>query len=406
MRQTISVPKAIVREGRVELTWLKTTPGFVARSAGGYQRFRVYRREEADFVFGEDYEEFFSGATVYGAETIFDGAIEASNDRKFAFVDAGVRIGTTYSYWVREGEGQAVGPSPVRVRDPEVWWSAERLARELKALRDAAPELVDVDVCGSTAMSVEIPVVRVGRRDRRIGLVGTVHGGESGPELIVPALQRLVREAPEMLERVGVVAVPSLNIDSRQAEATGTPWYIRTNGQGVDLNRNFPAQWETVDYSYGLDSSAAGSLTYRGPHAASAPESRAAMAALDGEGLEAVFSYHCLASICGLPALGPKAAEGSGEYAARCARLIEAFRAGMHPEAGCEGVALKFGTTAGSLPTWLFESAGVPAFDLEGGLDKAALEKCRYDHTDRALIDEYRERHYRGVRAVLETIPG
>ena len=211
-------------------------------------------------------------------------------------------------------------------------------------------------------------------------------------------------EDPELLERVQIVAIPGVNLDERERLVAGVPWYLRTNHQGVDLNRNFPAQWDRVEYGYGLDSSDPTSATFRGPCPASAPETRAVMAALEEHPVEALFSYHCLASICSLPALAAREAEGCVEYAARCARVVGVLGTGLHREREPASEDLAWGCSAGSLPAWLYAHGRVPAFDLEGGADRQALELCRCDGTDRQLLGEYQSRHYRGLKAVLQAL--
>jgi len=392
-----------VAGGAVELTWLKSTPMFQARNEEEFKRLRITRREEP-FVFGVDYEEYFLGLDHAGAETIYDGPLEPTNGRRYSFRDDTVSAGCTYSYWIQTVRSPPVGPLPVRVRNPEVWWSYPKLMSALQSIRGDTPGSASLSVCGKTSQGLDIPLLRLGRGDRGVALVGLVHGGESGPELIVPALLRLMRDTPSVFSQVRVLVIPAVNIDARQMQVEGVPWYLRTNHQGVDLNRNFPARWEETEYGYGLDSSAPGSATYRGPYPASAPETRAVMSALRDEPLDAVFCYHSLASICGLPALAARPARDCTEYARRCGEIIDVFRKGLYPEPELGGDALTYGCSAGSLPTWLFEERRIPAFDLEGGMNPSSLAICRVDGTDASLLEEYQERHYRAIRGVLQSL--
>jgi protein MpaA len=90
---------------------------------------------------------------------------------------------------------------------------------------------------------------------RKLLLVGCIHGNECAGIAILSALER--RRVPPGVQ---LWLVPELNPD-------GTAVETRQNAHGVDLNRNFPFQWERVtDPTY-----------YSGPRAASEPETRAAM---------------------------------------------------------------------------------------------------------------------------------
>jgi protein MpaA len=90
---------------------------------------------------------------------------------------------------------------------------------------------------------------------RRILVVGCIHGNECAGLRIVHALARARPKAAVQLWLIG-----ELNPDGAAAGS-------RQNAHGVDLNRNFPYQWQRVsDPTY-----------YSGPHPSSEPETRAAM---------------------------------------------------------------------------------------------------------------------------------
>ena len=395
--------RAVVKGGAVHLSAYKNRLG--AQAPEPFRALRVLRREEPDFGFGPDGPEYFQGLSWRDAELI-SGAPPADAGSKLTFTDSDVSVGGVYAYWMAAAEGEPIGPVPVKVRDPEVWWSCERVADELRALARDFPDRVAVEVAGRSVRGREVHGLRVGPSRPAVGLVGAVHAGESGAELMLPAIRRLLAERPELLDAAGVAAIPVLNVDERERLVRGVPWYLRTNANGVDLNRNFPTDWAEVSYGYGLDSSDPDSITYRGPRPASEPETRAAVDFLERHPVDVLYSFHCLASICGGRFLGPARAKEDAEYATKCETLATAYSRGFPPGASEDaGTALSFGTTSGSLPAWMHES-GVPAFDLEISADREAeaLAQCRADRTDRALLREYRDRHCRGLASVLETL--
>ena len=401
MRRPITKPKAITADGRVLITWYKTTPFFSDARADEFSTFRVCRKREDRFTFGEDGEEFFLGGRAGNAEVVFEGPLRAHNKRKYTFVDAGVEAGNTYSYFVQTKNSAPIGPAPVKVRDPRVWWPYRKIMSRLEALADAAPELVRLTACGTTGAGRSIPRVQVGTGRRVLGLVGMIHGGESGPELIIPALERLSREATSLLRKTAIVAVPVVNIDAREQMVQGVPWYLRTTPQGVDLNRNFPAGWENVEYGYGLDSSDPDSVTYRGPLAGSTPETQAVMSAFVETRPYAVLSFHWLASICEMPGFAARAGTDDADYMERCRHIMQAYAGGLYPGRSYRKGWCSFQTTAGSLPTWFYEQGGIPAFDLEGGTSPEAKPGLT-DRTDPDLLEDFQERHRRAIEKVLQ----
>jgi murein peptide amidase A len=90
---------------------------------------------------------------------------------------------------------------------------------------------------------------------RKILVVGCIHGNECAGRAILTALAREPVPAGVQLWLVG-----SMNPDGEAANA-------RQNADGVDLNRNFPYQWQP----------GGGETYYAGPHPLSEPESRTAV---------------------------------------------------------------------------------------------------------------------------------
>jgi protein MpaA len=113
-------------------------------------------------------------------------------------------------------------------------------------------------VLGRSAEDRPVLLTRVGDRDaeRRVLVVGAIHGNEPAGRAVVRALRR--GPAPAGAE---LWLVDDLNPD-------GTAAGTRQNGRGVDLNRNFPHRWRAQGRPFDSFYSGTGPL--------SEPESRLA----------------------------------------------------------------------------------------------------------------------------------
>ena len=167
------------------------------------------------------------------------------------------------------------------------------------------------------------------------------------------------------------------NIDSREQMIRGVPWYIRKNWAGVDLNRNFPASWELVDYRYGGDSSQPDSETYRGAFPGSEPETQALLSLFAAQRPEIVLNYHWLSGISGLPALATSKGQEDTEFVRKCRRVTEIYGAGLFPDG--EGLRpefkepeswLKFPPAGGTLGSWFYDLGRYSGADHRGWPDR------------------------------------
>ncbi|MCK5738696.1 hypothetical protein KAH55_05920, partial [bacterium] len=387
MRKTIENIQIVVSDGVVRLSWLKSQPWFV-RETDEFERIRIYRKA-VYFEFSLDYESYFLNETPEGAAVIFDGVLPCTNNRKFVYEDQSVRLGETYAYFIQTRTSDPIGPAVAKVRDPEVWWSYKQMVYEMERLAADFSGTVVLEKIGKTVMHRDIPVLSIGRGERVLAMIGLVHAGEAGPELMLPVLRRILTEQPELLQKCRVRMLPAMNIDERERMVRGVPWYLRVNAQGVDLNRNFPIKWDLTEYGYGMDSSDPTSVTYRGPAPASAPETRAVMDWLKQTPPDVVVSFHSLASICSLPALTSRFSETDDAFKSQCLDVLKPFAAGFFPEIPFEEKWLNFGTSAGSLPAWCYQEWEIPAFDLEAGAE-GNYDQFRFDRTDLALLESYR----------------
>ena len=175
----------------------------------------------------------------------------------------------------------------------------------------------------------------------------------------------------------------------------------------AENNRNFPVNWEAVEYGYGLVSSDSDSATYRGQFAASEPETQAVVNFFQNKTYDAVFSFHALASICGMSFLAAVCAQEDKTYSVKCAKFATSYGRSMAQDNAIRTEQMmSFGTSAGSIPAWCYKNGGIPAFDLEinGKLEPEATAQCRLDKTDVLLLRKYQQRHFNGLVSVMEQL--
>ncbi|GAB3920607.1 hypothetical protein GCM10028804_15060 [Larkinella terrae] len=368
-----------------------------------YDQIRIYRMECPDFKFGIDYSEYFRTLDYKKAALIFQGKMEPSLDNKFRYEDEEIKLGTVYCYWIGSAQGVPEGPLPVKARDPEIWWPYETVQKRASELQKKFPALVQVNQIGVTTNKRPLVSLKVGQGKRCIALVGAVHAGEAGPEIILYVLEKLLENHPDLLKKVSVVAIPSANPDMRERQVKGNPWYLRRNANLVDINRNFPANWGDVETTYGYSTDDPQSNTYRGAFAESENETVAIMQFMKSHKPEVIFSYHCLASIAGQTLAASKDGLQSKSFVDRSNAYANTLWQGMANRDAAQEKVLYL-CTAGSMPTWSYKELNTPAFDIEAPFEAADLAQCKTDQTNRALLKKYQEMHLRGILAVLKSI--
>jgi murein endopeptidase len=112
---------------------------------------------------------------------------------------------------------------------------------------------------GRSVQGRPIRAIRLGdpASDRRLLVVGCIHGNEPAGMAVTRRLLRIRRLFP-----AEIWVIPTLNPDGEAHET-------RQNADGVDLNRNFPSQWRRGGIR--------GELEYPGPRPLSEPETRLAV---------------------------------------------------------------------------------------------------------------------------------
>jgi len=160
-----------------------------------------------------------------------------------------------------------VGGSPSVAQSPPSYDARAGLSTAVSAKR---PAVVEVRVIGHSVKGRPIYAYRLGQPGRpKVLLMSTIHGNERAIRQITLALRD---GAP--IRGIDLWVIPTANPDGFARDT-------RKNAHGVDLNRNFPADWVHITGHYAS-----------GPKAASEPETRALMRFLRTVRPGRIVSFH------------------------------------------------------------------------------------------------------------------
>lgn len=324
---------------------------------------------------------------------------------KGIYRDYDVEVGKNYAYWVETGlaKGRITGPVGVRIRDPRVWWHYDKIQNEMKKIKNA--EIIKV---GETVHHLPLNAILAGNRAKMVLGLGVIHAGESGPEILLSVLKRLTEKNPDLLDKVGFAILPNVNADMREELACGLPKYYRVNRNGVDLNRNFNADWNIVSKTYGLSTDDPDCVTYRGVYPESEPETKAVVHFIKSINPSVILSYHALASVTCDSLLASKNIPDNSECEEKFEKLARAYSDAFRIAAGepvIDGNVFYKACSPGSLGEWSYQN-GYISFDLElndgGSIDDFA--RARRDLTDVDLLNRAIEYHYNSIVAIMQAI--
>lgn len=364
----------------------------------------IKKKEITDYNRETDSSEFFDDIVPTDDDIIFDGKLERVNSYE-TYCDYDVEIDKIYAYFVTTHlkKDTYTGPAPVKVRDQYVFWSYDKITKEINDLQEF--DGVKTVTVGETVNHRKLTAVCAGNTENAVALFGAVHPGEAGAELCIGVLKNILKNNPELLKKNGIIVLPSVNADIREKFAKGLPWYLRKNVNEVDLNRNFDSSWDKVEHGYGFSSDDSRSPTYRGMYPNSESETKAVVNLLDTFKPKVALSFHALSSITGDSMLCAEKGKEDAEYLKRVEKVVRLYKEGFRRAAGVpmnDRIIIPEGTS-GSFIAYGYDK-GILAFDLElhrgSGLDW--LEGCKIDKTSRAILDECIEYHTEALVNLLK----
>lgn len=269
--------------------------------------------------------------------------------------------------------------------EPTHVYSYDQMLWDLSALAAAYPGAVTADIIGQSELGRDIPVLRIGSDDAKyhVLLQGAIHGREHLTAWLLMAMADywldhgilgygdVCYHLIPMSNPDGVVTSQSGELtdvqhaiyqsDTQQGHTTldettyATLW--KSNGLGVDINRNFPAGWEFLHSRTGPSSQ-----QWQGEEPFSAAEARALRDYTLRYDFDATISYHATGSLIYYE-YGDRQPVNDLSFSLGQA-VSEVTGYGLEGSNSVDGAGYK---------DWAIDSLGIPSLTIEVGCQEAAL---------------------------------
>jgi len=262
----------------------------------------------------------------------------------------------------------------------------------LKGVAKAYPKLVRYHVIGKTRLGrnlIALEILRPSKQPKfrtKILFTGSIHGSEmTSTEHCYRILHDILGQPEKyrkVLENHTIWVIPLINPDGAHFFWHRSLQMGRKNGyvapgqsrgslnRGVDLNRNFPFRWKS-----GVKRASSGdpeSYYYRGPRAASEPETRAIMKLARAQRFVYAISFHSVASKLLFPYTIDNTTNPTPDlaqkFAVQLAKLVDAAELGRAFTA-----VKKLYAVDGTDQDYFYHTFGTLAYILE-----TAYENCEY----------------------------
>jgi len=192
-------------------------------------------------------------------------------------------------------ESANIATRPAQLSTPTVAIKPSPTTRINSANATATPLVLQneqkLTTIGYSAKGLPLEVYTFGSGKHERMIVAGIHGGDEWNTIaLANQLIVYINQAPKIIPNdVTLYILPNLNPDG---EARSHDKYGRLNNNGVDLNRNFPTNWQA-------DWERAGCWNYLptsgGSAAGSEPETQAMINFIESHSIKALISYHSAA---------------------------------------------------------------------------------------------------------------
>ncbi|QTN00243.1 peptidase M14 [Sediminibacillus dalangtanensis] len=180
-------------------------------------------------------------------------------------------------------------------------YTFEKMEADIQELKRDYPDFFQVEIIGESVEGRPLYALKVGTGRAKVLLNGSHHAREWLTSYLLMQMAEAYTQAwsskenitgfdvRDLLNRASIWFIPMVNPDGvnlvqKGAEATQQPDAVlrfndyrtdfsgwKANIRGVDLNRQYPAGWETIKPS----ADSPGPMNYKGPHPLSEPEAKA-----------------------------------------------------------------------------------------------------------------------------------
>ena len=264
-------------------------------------------------------------------------------------------------------------------------YSYEQMMEDMDALRNQYPDEVTVSSIGTTELGRDIPVIRLGDLNARyhVLLQGAIHGREhltawllmatadywldhgilgysdvcyhmipmTNPDGVIISQTGLLNDA----QREIYLSDKENGYTTRSESSYAERW--KANGEGIDINRNFPAGWELIH-----DRPGPSSQKYQGSKPFSAAEAVALRDYTLKFAFDATVSYHATGSLIYYSYGDQEPVNTKSKSLAKAVREISGYD--LASSNGIDGAGYK---------DWVMEQLGIPSLTIEIGCEEAAL---------------------------------
>ena len=264
-------------------------------------------------------------------------------------------------------------------------YSYEQMMKDMDTLRNQYPDEVTVSSIGTTELGRDIPVIRLGDLNARyhVLLQGAIHGREhltawllmatadywldhgilgysdvcyhmipmTNPDGVIISQTGLLNDAQYEI----YLSDKENGYTTRSESSYAERW--KANGEGIDINRNFPAGWELIH-----DRPGPSSQKYQGSKPFSAAEAVALRDYTLKFAFDATVSYHATGSLIYYSYGNQEPVNTKSKSLAKAVREISGYD--LASSNGIDGAGYK---------DWVMEQLGIPSLTIEIGCEEAAL---------------------------------